>query len=84
MNRSKRLCLGPLTSGPVSHLKVAYHIPSWSCLLSSFSWFWMYSRITVSSRPTVETKNPLAQKCSPTKLRFLPQRPAQCESRSSP
>src|SRR5712664_1284224 len=31
----------------------------------------MYSRITASSRPTVETKYPLAQKCCPTKLRFF-------------
>ena len=32
----------------------------------------MYSRITSSSRPTVETKYPRAQKCCPTKFRFLP------------
>ena len=32
--------------------------------------FLMYSRITASSRPTVETKYPLAQKCWPVKLRF--------------
>src|SRR5262245_16478648 len=31
----------------------------------------MYSRITASSRPTVETKNPRAQKLWPTKFRFL-------------
>src|SRR6185295_1693813 len=31
----------------------------------------MYSRIACSSRPTVLTKYPLAQKCCPTKLRFL-------------
>ena len=31
----------------------------------------MYSRIAASSRPTVETKYPLAQKFCPTKLRFL-------------
>src|SRR5439155_20098893 len=30
----------------------------------------MYSRITASSRPTVDTKYPRAQKCCPTKLRF--------------
>ena len=30
----------------------------------------MYSRITASSRPTVETKYPRAQKCCPTKLRL--------------
>src|SRR4051794_18187016 len=28
----------------------------------------MYDRITASSRPTVETKYPLAQKCCPTKV----------------
>src|ERR1700730_1390878 len=43
----------------------------WSQRLSSCSWFLMYSRITASSRPTVETKYPRAQKCSPTKLRFF-------------
>src|SRR6266436_1523594 len=31
----------------------------------------MYSRITTSSRPTVETKYPRAQKCCPTKFRFF-------------
>jgi hypothetical protein len=30
----------------------------------------MYSRITASSRPTIEMKYPLAQKCCPVKLRF--------------
>src|SRR5271157_1060850 len=31
----------------------------------------MYSRITVSSLPTVDTKYPRAQKCCPTKFRFF-------------
>src|ERR1700730_19464114 len=31
----------------------------------------MYPRITASSRPTVETKYPLAQKCCPTKITLL-------------
>src|SRR5215472_6967564 len=31
----------------------------------------MYSRITVSSRPTVDTKYPRAQKCCPTKFLFV-------------
>ena len=31
----------------------------------------MQARITVSSRPAVETKRPRAQKCWPTKFRFL-------------
>src|ERR1700682_2130038 len=40
----------------------------------------MYSRITASSRPTVETKYPLAQKCWPTKLRFFsPVHPGQMD-----
>ena len=30
----------------------------------------MYARITASSRPTVDTKYPRAQKCCPTKLRL--------------
>src|SRR5215470_10526682 len=47
------------------------HRLSWSRRLSSCSWFLMYSRITASSRPTVDTKYPLAQKLCPTKLRFL-------------
>src|SRR5438876_3186178 len=46
------------------------HRFSWSKRLSSCSWFRMYSRITVSSRPTVSTKYPRAQKLCPTKLRF--------------
>ena len=31
----------------------------------------MYSRITVSSRPTVDTQYPLDQKCCPTKFLFF-------------
>ena len=31
----------------------------------------MYSRTIASSRPTVDTQNPRAQKCCPTKFRFL-------------
>ena len=31
----------------------------------------MYRRMIASSRPTVDTKYPRAQKCCPTKLRFL-------------
>ena len=40
--------------------------------LSSASWRWIYSRMVASSFPTVETKYPRAQKCSPTKFRFRP------------
>ena len=39
--------------------------------LSSASRLRMYSRIVASSRPTVDTKYPRAQKCCPTKFRFL-------------
>jgi len=31
----------------------------------------MYARICASSRPIADTKYPRAQKCCPTKLRFL-------------
>ena len=56
----------------MGHLSVAahFHRPSWSNRSSFFSWFRMYFRIIVSSRPTVEAKYPLAQKCCPTKLRL--------------
>src|SRR5437016_14417513 len=53
------------------------HRFSWSKRLSSCSWFRMYSRITVSSRPTVSTKYPRAQKLCPTKLRSAPVYPCQ-------
>jgi len=43
---------------------------NWSNRLSSSSCLRMYSRITASSRPTVDTQNPRAQKCWPTKFRF--------------
>ena len=73
VSRSKRL-EGVADAAPhfMGHLSVAAHLhrPSWSNRSSSFSWFLMYSRITASSRPTVETKYPLAQKCCPTKLRL--------------
>jgi hypothetical protein len=73
VSRSKQL-LGSLTRpNLLGLLKVAdqRHRFIWSRRLSSCSCFLMYSRITASSRPTVETKYPLAQKCCPTKLRFL-------------
>ena len=54
------------TSGGVESLEeydvatngVSLHFQRSSCssLWSSFSWFWMYSRIAFSSRPTVLTK----------------------------
>jgi len=58
VSRSKRLervanaaptLLGPPFGG-------YFHILSWSSRLSSTSWLRMYSRIAVSSRPTVDTK----------------------------
>ena len=39
---------------------------------STFSWSRMYALTTSSSRPTVETKYPLAQKFSPVKFLCLP------------
>src|ERR1017187_6599566 len=53
-------------------LSVAGHRPrfNWSKRWSSCSWLRMYSRITVPSRPTVDTKCPSAQKLCPTKLRL--------------
>src|SRR5580700_4483876 len=57
----------------VGHLKVAHQRHRFICSrrLSSSSCFLMYSRITSVSRPTVDTKYPLAQKCWPTKFRFF-------------
>lgn len=43
----------------------SFHMFSWSTRLSSSSCRWMYSRTVASSRPTVETKYPRAQKCCP-------------------
>jgi len=42
-----------------------FHMLNWSDRLSSASCRWMYSRTAASSRPTVETKYPRAQKCCP-------------------
>src|ERR1700732_680994 len=57
----------------VGHLKVAHQRHRFICSrrLSSSSCFLMYSRITSVSRPTVDTKYPLAQKRWPTKFRFF-------------
>ena len=54
------------------HLQVAiyFHNCSVSSRLSSAYCSWMYFRITASSRPTVETKYPRAQKQCPVKLRL--------------
>ena len=74
MRRSKRLggVANPAPQG-LSHLAVADHRHrfSGSKRLSSCSCFRMYSRITASSRPTMDTQNPPAQKCCPTKFYFL-------------
>jgi len=53
------------------HRTVACYLMRRSCSSrsSSFSWCLMYLRMVSSSRPTVETKKPRAQKCWPTKLR---------------
>ena len=52
--------------------------PSCSRRLSSASWLRMYSRIACSSRPTVDTKYPRAQKLWPVKFLTLP-----CMSRAT-
>ena len=73
VSRSKRL-FGVANAAPSfwGHPSVAYYQrPSWSKRLSSSSCFRMYSRTTSSYLPTVDTKYPRAQKCCPTKLRFL-------------
>ena len=55
-NRSKRLLIhGPPKGGTYSMRF------NWSIRWSSFSWVLIYSRITASSLPTLETKNPRAQ-----------------------
>jgi hypothetical protein len=60
LTRPRRYC-GRLVGG-------YFHIRNWSSRLSSTSWLRMYSRIAVSSRPTVDTKYPRAQKCCPAKF----------------
>ena len=72
MNRSKRFGFGAARQWLCEPPEGGYQILIWSCLLCSFSCFWMYSRIVPASRPTVETKNPLAQKCSPAKFLCFP------------
>lgn len=54
-------CLGAACGGGQSNILI------WSSRRSSCSCRWMYSRIAFSSRPTVDTKYPRAQKCSPVK-----------------
>ena len=73
VSRSKR----PDVAATRGHLGHLYRWPpssnrSWSCRRSSSSCSRMYARITRSSRPTVDTKYPRAQKCCPTKLRGRP------------
>src|ERR1700730_14961987 len=60
-------------SDRVGHLKVAHRRHRFICSrrLSSSACCLMYSRITSVSRPTVDTKYSLAQKCWPTKFRFF-------------
>ena len=73
VSRSKRLVLGAAHERPVMRRLMAaggYSKFNWSRRLSSASCLRMYSRITASSRPTVDTKYPRAQKCCPTKPRF--------------
>jgi len=59
-------CLGAACGGGQSNIFI------WSSRRSSCSCRWMYSRITFSSRPTVDTRYPRAQKCSPVKFLCLP------------
>ena len=68
VNRSKRFIFGATQSGYL------LNIVSWSIRWSSWSCFFMYSRICFSSRPTVETKYPLAQKLSPVKFLGFPRK----------
>ena len=55
-------CLGAAYGGVQSNICI------WSKRRSSASCRRMYSRIAVSSRPTVEAKYPRAQKCCPVKF----------------
>ena len=55
-------CLGAACGGVQSNICI------WSKRRSSASCRRMYSRIAVSSRPTVEAKYPRAQKCCPVKF----------------
>ena len=47
---------------------------SWSRRWSSCAWSRMYLRTISSSKPTVDTKYPRAQKLSPVKLRLRPRK----------
>ena len=73
VSRSKRPETWPLC-GHLSHPPGGYFSSnrSWSCRRSSRSCSWMYARMARSSRPTVDTQEPRAQKCCPTKLRGRP------------
>src|SRR5437764_8571705 len=72
VSRSKRL-FGDADAAPASGPpEGGGHRQRFSCSsrASSFSCCLMYSRIVSSSRPTVDTKYPLAQKCWPVKFLF--------------
>src|SRR4051795_12829200 len=72
VSRSKRL-FGDADAAPASGPpEGGGHRQRFSCSsrASSFSCRLMYSRIVSSSRPTVDTKYPLAQKCWPVKFLF--------------
>src|SRR5438270_11142571 len=72
VSRSKRL-FGDADAAPASGPpEGGGHRQRFGCSsrASSFSCRLMYSRIVSSSRPTVDTKYPLAQKCWPVKFLF--------------
>jgi hypothetical protein len=87
VSRSKRLS-GVANAAPMflGHLKVAIQRHRFRCSsrCSSRSWLRMYSRIIPSSRPTVETKYPRAQKCCPTKCASARRTPGPSGSHSYP
>ena len=74
VSRSKRPAETWPLRGHLSHPPGGYSGFNRSCSKrrSSRSWSWMYARIACSSRPTVDTKYPRAQKCCPTKFRGRP------------
>ena len=74
VSRSKRPAETWPLRGHLSHPPGGYSGFNRSCSKrrSSRPWSWMYARIACSSRPTVDTKYPRAQKCCPTKFRGRP------------
>ncbi len=75
---------GGLKCEPLKAAKPCGYPNNQSCFRSSSSWCLIYSLMTASSRPTVDTKYPFAHMCCP--LKYIRRSPYTCASisRSSP